>query len=80
MQPTHRVVLGLGWCALKSYCLLSSPAAFPAPFSPPPPPGTTGAQVQTTVNGLQTSALGTCDKFEERQVGAERYNLFTGVC
>ena len=45
----------------------------------------TGARVQTTVNGLEAagaagagSVLGTCAAFEERQVGAERYNLFTG--
>ena len=38
----------------------------------------TGAQVQTTVNSLGEGALGTCALFEERQVGAERYNLFTG--
>jgi len=39
----------------------------------------TGARVQTTVNGLDAaSALGACARFEERQVGAERYNLFTG--
>lgn len=38
----------------------------------------TGAQVQTTVNGLSPNALGTCVHFEERQVGAERFNLFTG--
>eukprot|EP00887_Chlorella_sp_A99_P006503 scaffold3.g6503.t1 len=38
----------------------------------------TGAQVQTTVNSLDPKVLGTCARFEERQVGAERYNLFTG--
>jgi len=38
----------------------------------------TGARVQTTVNGLTPDVLGTCELFEERQVGAERYNLFTG--
>ena len=38
----------------------------------------TGAQIQTTVHGLNIEALGTCAKFEERQVGAERYNLFSG--
>ena len=37
-----------------------------------------GATVQTTVNGLDASVLGTCAHFEERQVGGERYNLFTG--
>lgn len=38
----------------------------------------TGARVQTTVNNLDVSALGTCATFEEKQVGAERYNLFMG--
>lgn len=38
----------------------------------------TGARVQTTVNSLDTSCLGTCARFEERQVGNERYNLFMG--
>lgn len=40
----------------------------------------TGAKVQTTVHGLEpdSAALGTCEVFEEKQVGAERYNLFTG--
>lgn len=40
----------------------------------------TGGQIQTTVNNLSPAkALGTCQRFEERQVGAERYNLFTGA-
>ncbi|KAF8070892.1 CCT7 [Scenedesmus sp. PABB004] len=38
----------------------------------------TGARMQTTVNNLDTAVLGTCARFEERQVGGERYNLFTG--
>ncbi|GFH26903.1 t-complex protein 1 subunit eta [Haematococcus lacustris] len=38
----------------------------------------TGARVQTTVNNLDVGVLGTCAEFEERQVGAERYNLFSG--
>ena len=37
-----------------------------------------GGQIQTTVNKLSPKALGTCALFEERQVGAERYNLFKG--
>lgn len=41
----------------------------------------TGARIQTTVHGLTAESavgvLGTCGNFEERQVGAERYNLFT---
>ncbi|EAS07742.2 TCP-1 (CTT or eukaryotic type II) chaperonin family, eta subunit (macronuclear) [Tetrahymena thermophila SB210] len=36
----------------------------------------TGAIVQTTVNGLTEDVLGTCNQFEEVQIGAERYNLF----
>lgn len=38
----------------------------------------TGGQVQTSVNDVPQSALGTCENFEERQVGGERFNLFTG--
>jgi len=38
----------------------------------------TGGQVQTTVQGIKPDVLGTCGKFEERQIGGERYNLFTG--
>lgn len=39
----------------------------------------TGARVQTTVNNLDADqALGRCERFEERQVGGDRYNLFTG--
>eukprot|EP01094_Clydonella_sp_ATCC50884_P018926 TRINITY_DN3598_c0_g1_i2.p2 TRINITY_DN3598_c0_g1~~TRINITY_DN3598_c0_g1_i2.p2 ORF type:complete len:411 (+),score=149.10 TRINITY_DN3598_c0_g1_i2:36-1268(+) len=38
----------------------------------------TGASVQTTVSSLLESELGTCAKFEEKQVGGQRYNMFTG--
>jgi T-complex protein 1 subunit eta len=40
----------------------------------------TGAAVQTTVNSLPAdgSYLGTCARFEEKQVGGERYNIFSG--
>ena len=38
----------------------------------------TGAQVQSTVHNLIPSVLGHCAEFEERQVGDERYNIFTG--
>jgi T-complex protein 1 subunit eta len=38
----------------------------------------TGGVVQSTVNGLTDYVLGKCGKFEESQVGAERYNIFTG--
>lgn len=37
----------------------------------------TGGQVQTTTNGLTDKILGTCGKFEEIQLGGERYNMFT---
>eukprot|EP01012_Entosiphon_sulcatum_P007712 TRINITY_DN1399_c0_g1_i1.p1 TRINITY_DN1399_c0_g1~~TRINITY_DN1399_c0_g1_i1.p1 ORF type:complete len:568 (+),score=114.46 TRINITY_DN1399_c0_g1_i1:1395-3098(+) len=40
----------------------------------------TGAAVQTTVTNLaaDSEVFGTCELFEERQVGSERHNLFTG--
>jgi len=38
----------------------------------------TGASVQTTVSNLIPEVLGTCGAFEERQIGQERYNLFSG--
>lgn len=38
----------------------------------------TGAVVQTTVNGITEEVLGVCGKFEEVQLGNERYNMFTG--
>mmetsp|Transcript_162667 Transcript_162667/g.300158 ORF Transcript_162667/g.300158 Transcript_162667/m.300158 type:complete len:564 (-) Transcript_162667:29-1720(-) len=38
----------------------------------------TGAEVQTTVQGITQDVLGTCGQFEEKQIGAERYNLFIG--
>jgi chaperonin GroEL (HSP60 family) len=38
----------------------------------------TGAAIQTTVNNIIPSVLGTCATFEEIQVGANRYNMFTG--
>merc|ERR1719440_2375040 len=36
----------------------------------------TGAEVQTTVHGMDTKCLGSCGVFEEVQIGGERYNLF----
>merc|ERR1719387_2636474 len=36
----------------------------------------TGAEVQTTVQGITPAVLGTCGRFEERQLGSDRYNLF----
>jgi len=38
----------------------------------------TGALIQSTVNDLVPDVLGHCGTFEERQVGDERYNIFTG--
>jgi T-complex protein 1 subunit eta len=38
----------------------------------------TGSAIQTTVNNIIPTVLGTCAKFEENQVGANRYNIFTG--
>lgn len=37
-----------------------------------------GGTVQTSVNGLKPEYLGTCALFEERQIGGERFNLFSG--
>lgn len=41
-----------------------------------------GGRVQTTVNGIvagdHDSIMGTCDLFEEVQIGNDRYNMFTG--
>lgn len=38
----------------------------------------TGATIQTTVNDVIPSVLGQCSIFEEKQVGNERYNIFSG--
>lgn len=38
----------------------------------------TGAVVQTSVFGITDGVLGVCDNFEEKGVGDERYNFFTG--
>jgi T-complex protein 1 subunit eta len=41
-----------------------------------------GGYVQTTVNSIESAEhdtiLGTCERFEEVQIGNDRYNLFTG--
>jgi len=37
----------------------------------------TGAVLQTSVNGLTEDVLGFCGKFEEQQIGNERFNMFT---
>lgn len=38
----------------------------------------TGAVTQTSVHGITANVLGTCEKFEEKGVGEERYNFFMG--
>jgi T-complex protein 1 subunit eta len=38
----------------------------------------TGAELQTTVQGISPNVLGTCGEFVEEQIGGERYNLFKG--
>ncbi|XP_067618876.1 T-complex protein 1 subunit eta-like isoform X3 [Eurosta solidaginis] len=38
-----------------------------------------GGAVMTTANDINSSVLGQCDYFEERQVGGERFNIFQ-VC
>ena len=38
----------------------------------------TGATYQTSVHGITPDVLGTCEKFEEKGVGDERFNFFTG--
>lgn len=37
-----------------------------------------GGSILTTVADLNDSVLGTCQNFEERQIGGERFNFFTG--
>ena len=37
----------------------------------------TGAVMQTTVNCIDEKSMGSCGKFEEIQLGSERYNMFT---
>lgn len=37
----------------------------------------TGGFIHTSTNKIDTKTLGTCGKFEERQVGGQRYNFFT---
>jgi len=36
----------------------------------------TGAEVQTTVQGISPNVLGSCGEFEEKQIGSDRYNIF----
>jgi T-complex protein 1 subunit eta len=37
-----------------------------------------GGAIQSTVHDLDDTTLGTCETFEEKQVGGERFNLFYG--
>lgn len=37
-----------------------------------------GGTVQSTCSDIQPEHLGTCEKFEERQIGGDRYNIFEG--
>lgn len=37
-----------------------------------------GGSVQSTCSDIRDEHLGTCELFEERQIGAERFNLFEG--
>lgn len=37
-----------------------------------------GGAIQTSVNGMTPDTLGTCGFFQEKKVGGERYNFFTG--
>ncbi|KAI9874586.1 MAG: T-complex protein 1 subunit eta [Pleopsidium flavum] len=38
----------------------------------------TGGSVSSTCSDIQPQHLGTCEKFEERQIGGERFNFFEG--
>jgi len=37
-----------------------------------------GGSVQSTTSDIEQRHLGTCEYFEERQIGGERFNLFRG--
>lgn len=37
-----------------------------------------GGAIQSTCSDIQPQHLGTCEEFEERQIGGERFNLFQG--
>ncbi|KAG7902348.1 hypothetical protein KL935_001256 [Ogataea polymorpha] len=37
-----------------------------------------GGSIQTTVSDIKSEHLGSCEKFEEVQIGGERYNIFEG--
>ena len=51
-----------------------TPHSPPSPLTHPPHPPPS----QTSCNDLNEKVLGNCAKFEEKQVGGERYNFFTG--
>ncbi|MCJ1279504.1 T-complex protein 1 subunit eta [Puttea exsequens] len=38
----------------------------------------TGGSISSTTSDIQSQHLGTCERFEERQIGGERYNFFEG--
>ncbi|KAI9884285.1 MAG: T-complex protein 1 subunit eta [Watsoniomyces obsoletus] len=37
-----------------------------------------GGSIQSTCSDIQSQHLGTCERFEERQIGGERFNFFEG--
>ncbi|CAN0583850.1 unnamed protein product, partial [Ectocarpus sp. 12 AP-2014] len=37
-----------------------------------------GGKVQTSIHGITPDVVGHCERFEETQLGNERWNLFTG--
>jgi len=37
-----------------------------------------GGQIQSTTSDIRAEHIGTCEVFEERQIGGERYNIFEG--
>jgi T-complex protein 1 subunit eta len=37
-----------------------------------------GGSIQTTVHDLDDTTLGTCEVFEEKKIGGERFNIFSG--
>jgi T-complex protein 1 subunit eta len=38
----------------------------------------TGGSISSTCSDIQSQHLGTCERFEERQIGGERFNFFEG--
>ncbi|KAJ2608746.1 T-complex protein 1 subunit eta [Coemansia sp. RSA 1365] len=38
----------------------------------------TGCRVQSTTAGMSSTHLGACERFEERQIGGQRFNFFRG--